>query len=113
MFVISQKATYTWPVSVDFPVDGGKTDRQTFDAEFKRMSQTRINEIRGLIERNEITDTELASEVLTGWSGVNDGNGDAVPFSEGARNQLLDVPLVASAVVMAWLGSRTGVKRKN
>lgn len=113
MFVISQKTTYSWPVQVEFPTDGGKTERQTFDAEFTRMSQTRINEIRALIEKNEITDTELAAEVLVGWQGVNDGNGDAVPFTEGSRDRLLDVPLVAGAVVMAWLGSLTGVKRKN
>ena len=113
MFTISQKSTYSWPVAVEFPVDGGKTEKQTFDAEFKRLSQTRINEIRGLIERGEVTDTELAREVLAGWDGVNDANGDAVPFSERALEQLLDVPLVASAVVLSWLGSLTGIKRKN
>ena len=113
MFVISQKPSYSWPVEVHFPVDGGKTDRQTFDAEFKRMTQTRINEIRELIEKNQITDTELAREVLVGWEGVNDANSDAVPFTERSRDQLLDVPLVASAVVMAWLSSLTGIKRKN
>jgi hypothetical protein len=113
MFVISQKSTYSWPVSVEFPIDGGKTDRQTFDAEFKRMTQTRINEIRELIEKNQTSDTELAREVLVGWEGVNDANNDAVPFTERSRDQLLDVPLVAGAVVMAWLGSLTGIKRKN
>lgn len=113
MFVISQKSTYTWPVTVEFPTDGGKTERQTFDAEFKRMSQARINEIRALIERNEITDTQLAAEVMVGWEGVNDANGDTVVFTERSRDQLLDVPLVAAAVVMSWLGSLTGVKRKN
>lgn len=113
MFIISQKATYSWPVAVEFPTDGGKTERQTFDAEFKRLSQTRINEIRALIEKGEITDSELARDVLAGWSGVNDANGDAVPFSERALDQLMDVPLVASAVVLAWLGSLTGIKRKN
>lgn len=113
MFVISQKTTYTWPVTVEFPVDGGKTDKQTFDGEFKRMTQTRINELRAVIERGEITDTELAREVLAGWEGVNDANGDAVPFTERSRDQLLDVPLVAAAVVLAWLGSLTGAKRKN
>lgn len=113
MFVISQKSTYVWPVEVHFPIDGGKTDRQTFDGVFKRMSQSRINAIRDRIEKSEITDTELAAEVLADWSGVNDGNGEPVPFSERARDQLLDVPLVASAVVMAWLQSLTGAKRKN
>ena len=51
--------------------------------------------------------------MLVGWDGVNDDSGDAVPFSERSRDQLLDVPLVASAVVLAWLGSLTGIKRKN
>lgn len=113
MFVISQKQSYTWPVTVEFPVDGGKTERQTFDAEFKRISQTRINEIRTAIANEATTDTDLSREVLVGWEGVTDGNGDAVPFTERARDQLLDVPLVSAAVVMAWLGSLTGVKRKN
>lgn len=113
MFVISQKTTYTWPVTVEFPVDGGKTDRQTFDAELKRMTQSRINEIREAIEKGETSDTELAREVLVGWEGVNDDNGEAVPFSERSRDKLLDIPLVAAAVVVAWLGSLSGVKRKN
>ena len=113
MFVISQKPTYTWPVSVEFPIDGGVTDRQTFDGEFKRLTQTRINEIRETIEKGETTDSALAREVLVGWDGVNDASGNAVPFSERSRDQLLDIPMVAAAVVMAWLGSLAGIKRKN
>lgn len=113
MFVISQKSTYTWPVSVEFPIDGGKTDKQTFDGEFKRLTQTRINEIREAIEKGETTDTDLAREVLVGWEGVTDGNGDALPFTERSRDQLLDIPLVAAAVVISWLGSLSGIKRKN
>lgn len=113
MFIISQKQSYTWPVEVNFPTDGGRTQKQTFDAEFCRVSQSRINEIRSLIEKNEITDVELAREVLVGWSGVNDDNGEDVPFSERARDQILDVALVPGAVVMAWFTSLSGVKRKN
>jgi len=113
MFVISQKTSYTWPVAVEFPVDGGKSEKQTFDAEFKRVPQSRMAEIKAKIESGDITDIDLAREVLTGWAGVTDANGDAVPFAEGTRDQLLDVPLVASAVVMAWMNSLTGAKRKN
>lgn len=113
MFVISQKTSYTWPVTVEFPVDGGKTDKQTFDAEFKRVPASRMAELREAIEANRTTDIELAREVMVGWAGVTDGNGEEVPFSEGTRDRLLDVPLVAAAVVLAWLGSLSGVKRKN
>jgi hypothetical protein len=113
MFVLDQKTTYTWPVTVEFPIDGGKTDRQTFDAEFKRVSQTRMNEIRDAIETGKTSDVDLARDVMIGWAGVTDGRGENVPFSEGSRDQLLDVPLVAAAVVYAWLSSLTGAKRKN
>jgi hypothetical protein len=113
MFVISQKTSYTWPVAVEFPIDGGKTDKQTFDAEFKRIAQSRMAEIRDAITKGEVSDTDLAVEVLVGWSGVTDDRGEAVPYSEAARDQLLDVPLVSSAIVMAWMNSLTGAKRKN
>ena len=113
MFVISQKQTYTWPVEVHFPVDNGKTERQTFDGEFKRLTQTRITEIRTAIENGATSDLELASEILVGWEGVNDADGEPVKFTERNRDQLLDVPMVAAAVIMAWLGSLTGVKTKN
>lgn len=112
-FVISQKATYVWPVTVEFPVDGGRTDRQTFDAEFRRIAQSRMADLRAKIEAGDITDNDLATEVLAGWSGITDDRGEAVPYSEGARDRLLDVPLVAAAVVLAWMTSLTGAKRKN
>jgi hypothetical protein len=113
MFVISQKTSYTWPVTVEFPIDGGKTERQTFDAEFRRVPQSRMAELRKMIEAGEITDLDICAEVLAGWSGITDDRGEAVPYSEGARDTLLDVPLVAAAVVMAWMASLTGAKRKN
>lgn len=94
------------------PVDGGKTEKATFDAEFKRLNQTRLNEIREAVDKGNITDMELAKEVLVGWSGITDENG-AVPYSEGARDKLLDIPLVATAIVYALFGSIAGAKRKN
>lgn len=112
MFKIVQNPTYTWPVTVEFPSDGGRVEKATFDIEFKRLTQTRLNEIRDAIEKGTITDGDLAREVITGWSGINDDKGP-VPYSEAARDQLLDIPLVASAIVMAMFGSIAGAKRKN
>ena len=112
MFKISKVTDYKWPVAVHFPVDGGRTEKSTFDCTFKRLSQTRIQEIRTAIEKAEITDVELAREVMLDWSGVSNEDGE-VPFSESARDEMLDIPMVAGAVVMALFESISGAKRKN
>jgi len=112
MFKIVQNPTYTWPVTLEIPTDGGKTEKATFDAEFKRLTQSRVEEIRASVERGEMRDIDLAREAMVGWSGVVDSDG-AVPYSESGRDQLLDIPQVASAIVMALLSSISGAKRKN
>ena len=124
-FVLKQSSSYKWPVSFKLPVDGGKFEKQTFDAEFKRLPQARINEIQTDVqtrikaaERNELADTSvtdisIANELIIGWEGVVDSDGDAVTFSETVKQQLLDIPTVASAIIVAYFDSLAGVKTKN
>jgi len=112
-FVLKQSDTYSWPIAFDIPVDGGRMQRQTFDGEFRRLSQSRITEIGQQIKGEEITDADLAAEVLIGWSGVTDDEGKDVPFSQKALDQLLDVPMLASAITVAYFESLRGAKRKN
>jgi len=124
-FVLKQSSSYTWPVSVKLPADGGKFEKQTFDAQFKRLPQGRINEIQVDVqtrikasERNEtlesgISDQSIADELLVGWSGVVDGDGDEILFSEELKEQLLDISTVASAIIVAYFDSLTGSKAKN
>jgi len=112
MFKITQDPTYTWPVSIEFPTDGGKVEKATFDAEFKRLTQSRVDEIRQAVERNDMRDIDLAREALVGWSGIVD-NGGPVPYSESARDQLLEIPMVATSIVVALLNSLAGARRKN
>ncbi len=113
MFVLKQSTSYVWPVEVKFPVDGGKYQKQTFDGEFQRVSQSEIAEIRRKIQEQEITDPDLARQVLIGWKGVHDDKGDDVPFSTTSRDILMDMPLVAGAVVQAFFDSLEGARRKN
>lgn len=112
-FVLKQSDSYTWPVTFDVPVDGGRHERQTFDGEFKRLPQSRIREIGEQIDSGEVTDASVAAEVLVGWSGVTDDGGKEVPFSQSALQQLLDVPMLAAAIVLAYFNSLAGAKRKN
>jgi hypothetical protein len=124
-FVLSQSDTYTWPVSFDVPADGGRFIKQTFDAEFKRPTQTRIVEIQESVMQRlraiqndqetdgMITDQQIAGEVLVGWSGIEDGKAGEVPYSEKAKDQVLDMPAVSASIVEAFFDSLKGAKRKN
>ena len=124
-FVLKQSDSYTWPVSIKLPANGGKREKQTFEAEFKRLPQSRINEIQLLVqqrikasERGEdtgegITDQSIADEVLVGWEGIVDGDGEAVSFNKGTKAQLLDVPMMAGALIEAFFESLVEAKRKN
>jgi len=124
-FVLKQSASYKWPVTCRLPIDGGRFEKQTFEAEFKRLPQARINEIRVEVQRmakatersealeESITDQSIAHEVLIGWSGVLDDDGDEVAFSASTCEQLLNVPMVAAAVIEAYFDSVTGNKTKN
>lgn len=121
-FVLKQSDSYSWPIPLVLPVDGGRREKYTFDGEFKRLPQTRINEIirlarameRGRLEEGEeLQDQDAAREVLVGWSGVVDDDGKEIKFSEASLSQLLEIPTVAAQVVRAWFDSIEVAKRKN
>lgn len=112
MFSISQSNSYTWPVTVEFPISGGKTEKQSFDVEFKRLTQSKIRELRDLAAMAKIDDVQTCREVVVGWRGVKDGDTE-LAFSPGNLDLLLDVALVPGAIVRAYFDSMEGAKRKN
>lgn len=111
-FVLKQSDTYTWPVTFEIPVDG-QHETQSFDAVFKRMSQSWIREVAKKIDEGKISDIEVAKQVVAGWSGVNDAQGKEIPFSIKGLETMLDIPSVAGAVVLAYFNSISGAKEKN
>jgi hypothetical protein len=117
-FVLKQSDTYTWPVSFDIPVDGGRHERQTFDGEFKRLPQSRVGpmvaELQQLEDLGDLERlTEMAKEVLVGWTGVTGDDGKEIPYSEKALAQVMEVPLLAVSIIKAYMDSIKGAKRKN
>lgn len=124
-FVLNQSQSYSWPVSIQLPADGGKREKSSFDALFKRLPQSRINEIQQLAQQrikaaergeeldNGVTDQTIAAEILVGWAGILDADGDDVPYSEAVKAQLLDVPMMAGALIEAYFKSLVELKRKN
>ena len=121
-FKLTQTATYTWPMKIVLPVDGGRRETHSFDAVLRRLPQSRINELirqvklqeRGDVDpADEIQDIDAAMEVMAGWSGVLDDDGDQLPFSDANLSELLEIPTVAGQIVKNWFGSLNDAKAKN
>lgn len=111
-FVIKQSDSYFWPVEIEVPIDGGRFEKHTFDAEFRRLPQTRIEEIVTGGENAPENDRALVAEIMIGWKGVTDGT-DELVWSEKNRDMVLEIPKIAANICEAWAKSVAGIRKKN
>ena len=112
-FVIKRKESFSWPVKVDLPEDG-KFRRHTFEAEFKNIPTSRFQELLDLSQTGDINDVDIVREVMIGWSGILDDNGEEMPFVKAKFDELLEVFGIPQAIAQAFVESQTGgAKRKN
>ena len=119
--VLKDSDSYTWPIVYRQPVSGGRREKQEFEAEFKRLPQSRINQIQELAQKvidkdsdaPEISDVGIADEVLVGWDGIVDSDGEVIPYSKGSKAQLLELPMMAGTLIEAYFASLVEEKRKN
>lgn len=106
-FVLKKVASYKWPVTVEVPIDGGRFEKQTFDAIFKKMSRSAFND---LLDKG---DEALVDGILEGWDGIKDEEGKDIPFSQKAKKELLDDNYVMKALIQAYADSIVGAQAKN
>lgn len=124
-FKISRSQTYRWPIKIRLPKDGGGCTVETFEGEFRRLKQSRIDELRrqliaqeqGRLEDGEITAEAAICEILAGWSGIMDDDGEELAFSPSALAQIVELPTVAMQILRAWgeslMVGAEGAKGKN
>ncbi|MDO5704036.1 MAG: hypothetical protein Q4G49_03055 [Paracoccus sp. (in: a-proteobacteria)] len=87
------------------PVDGGFTD-QELTARFRVLPWSETRDTDG-------DPAEQLRRIWIGWEGVVDPEGNAVPFSNAARDQLIDLLYVRVAVLEAYSKAITGAKQGN
>lgn len=107
MIKIGQSDRFSYPVKVDLPADGGKHTTYTFDAVFRRLDREQFQRIVTRAQAGELDDVDLARDVLLGWAGVMDEDDKPLPFSEEAREALLNVWPVLPAVIGAFMEAHT------
>jgi hypothetical protein len=113
MFKIAKNSeTYTWPVEVQVPTNGGRFTTATFDAIFKVIPQSEIDAAIEAAQEGGNTDAALLGKVWLGWSGVLDEDDQPLGYSEDAKRALLDIPYVRIAVTRAYFASIRGKERQ-
>lgn len=102
MFKLTQSPTYWYPVQLlDLDADGNVVSAE-IQVQFVRLS---VDEEEALRQRNT-ADRVLAREIMRGWRGVADEQGQALPYGDEARERFLAQPGAAYAVVIAFYESR-------
>jgi len=124
-FVLEQTPTFRWPITVREQVDDGRYRTHQFEAVFKRLPQSRLEELaidfqrlRHAVKNDEPIDQiptrAIADEILVGWSGIFEpDNTTQIPYSEAVKAQLLEVTTVAEALVGTYIDSIEKAKAKN
>ena len=112
MFKLEKKDTFRWPVTVNVPRDGGTFASHQFTAEYKLLEQSKVD---ALIERFRNDDADFLNEILVGWDGVFDAEGNKLDFNEDSKRQLLEIPYARTALVKTYFDAANGnkVKRGN
>ena len=114
MFKLGQSDRFTYPVSIEVLDESGKRKTYSFDAVFKRLSNDQFIEVSRAAKAGELPDLDLVRDVLLGWKGILDEDGNELTFSEANRDMVLNVWPVTPTIVSAFLEANTPKgKQKN
>lgn len=97
MFKVVSEPTFTIPVTVCVPVDGGHKD-QDLKVKFRVVDVDELGEASGLEGQQK-----LLKRVVCGFEDVVDDNEQQLSYSDELRDQLIAVPYVRAAMLQTYL----------
>ena len=111
MFTLTDDYTYTWPVTIHVPADGGTTTPHEIKCTFKVLPDDELKEL--LAKNLEDEDGDLIKRVWIDWDLVNGSNKKPLEFNDENLARMVAVPYVRAAVTAAYFKSVAGAKIKN
>jgi hypothetical protein len=99
MFKVISEPTFTIPVTVCVPVDGGHKD-QDLKVKFRVVDVDELGEAGGLEGQQK-----LLKRVVCGFEEVVDDNDQPLSYSDELRDQLIAVPYVRAAMLQTYLAA--------
>lgn len=134
MFKLDLSQTFKWPVKFNLVDGDGRQKSHEIKLDFKRVSAEESKRLLADIQQDEIdrkasekegivksprdqveSEADFLMQVVTGWEGVADGNGQALGFNRD--NLILLINAVPNLIGEIWaaffMASNGGQKRKN
>lgn len=105
MLKIAQNPEFSHKVTVRIPVDGGHVE-QSFTARFRHVPWKELEAVYQDIDAQ-------ARLVWIGWEGIVDDDDNPIPFSDAARDRLIEMRFIVLPVLRAYVDAVTGAKRGN
>ncbi len=108
-FKYVSKPLVWWPVTIQVPIDGGKTEKQECSAQFEILPATEYEEFK------QLPDVEFLSRVVKAFGDdIQDEAGEPLPCTEEFKAQLFNsAGYVRIAFITAYHNAATGYLEKN
>lgn len=113
MFKVTDEFRFWWPVTVYVPADDGKYTKSEIRVRYRMAGQKALE---AALLGGDGDHRDLMQEVIVGWEGIGNDEGDAMPFSADTLATLLDIPPFRYAAVRAYFEAIKGtaeVRRGN
>ena len=112
MFKFEKNPTFTWPVKVQVPIDGGKFEEHVFTARWQLQEAAALRKFQA--EHPEGGAAALLEKALKSWSDVQETDGTPIEFTPENVKRLADAPHVRSALITSyWDAADGGLRTKN
>lgn len=124
MFKIARSNVILWPVTINLPVDGGKTQEVKVKVKFKRMPE---DDYMALVEKHRGPEGEPAasaiqfnvgmlSELVADWPDLADEEGQPLEYAPEHLERMLrgeDGLYISNGLFDAYNEIRFGARKKN
>jgi len=107
MFKLLKNNRVYWPVTIHQPADGGTTTQHKCQVEFEIKEQDIFNQLA-----NE-GDQTLLTNLVTGWRGIGDENGDEMEYNQENLTALINIPFVRTGLIRGYMEAASGAPAKN
>lgn len=99
--VQKERLVKNWPAKVSVAVDDGKVETHDITLDLLLLDVEQSDKVLRYFKEN-------VKQVVKGWSGIGDANGEVMEFNAKNLNILIGNPAFVKAVVDAYLQANSG-----